>query len=130
MSIVKLADDLYSRHYDAQRAYDSMMAPAMASTTGPYGKSALIGLGAGSLLGLLAHKPITGAIIGGLGGTAVGLGIASAIHNGRAHEKAAIDDPQYGNKVNELHAISRYLDNQAREDEHRREQVRSFYRER
>lgn len=131
MSIVKLANDFYTKHYNATNAYDNMMSTHISKTTGPYGKSALIGGGIGIAGGALAgykKDMIPGAIVGGLGGALIGLSVASSIHHGRAHNRAAKHDKNYHKKVNALNSLNDYHYNRIRGEEHEREMVRSLYR--
>ena len=127
MSLLKLASDLHSRRYDAKMAYDDMINDANSHTTGPYGKSALIGLGLGGAIGLLGHKKIPSVLLGGLGGSLLGLGLAGTIHDGRANTYAAVNDPDYSKKSKEYRTLNDYIANQSFEDERQRAFVRRYY---
>lgn len=136
MSLIKLATDFYTKHYQAQYAYDNMMNTHLNKTTGPYGKGTLIGGGIGALigtgLGLATRNPgqaIGGAVLGGLGGSLVGLGIAGGIHNMNAHESAEKHDKGYSGKIHQLKSMNNYHYGRINSEEHSKEQVRSLYRD-
>lgn len=124
MSLIKIAKDFQTMHYHATKAYDNMMEPHRAATTGPYGKGFVIGGLSGAALGMFTKDPMVAVGAGGVGAL-LGLAIASSIHDNNAHARAKRHNKNYRQIVNKAESLEEFVTNQSYNDERQREYARN-----